>query len=146
MRQGVKHQDEILDKSLHYCWEKSLWGYKYGSGHMKEMNIPVQKIHFLRQVKKPDGGWKGVGKAVGKLWTPGSTLPPGREQQLRSHGRASAPLDEEKGVGRKSRRNRVSPKNTFLTRKSVRREELGSNTELCFQLLAAQNIIVSLVL
>ena len=113
---------------------------------MKEMDIPVQKIHFLRQVKKPDGGWKGVGKAVGKLWTPGSPLPPGREQQLRSHGRASAPLDEEKGVGRKSRRNRVSPKNTFLTRKFVRRAGLGSNTELCFQLLAAQTIIVSLVL
>ena len=68
---------------------------------MKEMNIPVQKIHFPRQVKKPDGGWKGVGKAVGKLWTPGSPPPPGREQQLRSHGRASAPLDEEKGVGEK---------------------------------------------
>ena len=106
---------------------------------MKEMNIPVQKIHFLRQVKKPDGGWKGVGKAVGKLWTPGSTPPPGREQQLRSHGRASAPLDQEKGVGRKSRRNRVSPK-------LVRRAGLGSNIELCFQLLAAQNIIVNLVL
>ena len=95
----MKHQDEILDNSLYYCREKSLWGYKYGSGHMKEMNIPVQKIHFLRQVKKPDGGWKGVGKAVGKLWTPGSPSPPGREQQLRSHGRASAPLDEEKGLG-----------------------------------------------
>ena len=106
----MKHQGEILDKSLHYCREKSRWGYKYGSGHMKEMNIPVQKIHFLRQVKKPDGGWKGVGKAVGKLWTPGSPSPPGREQQLRSHGRASAPLDEEKGLGGKSRRNRVSPK------------------------------------
>ena len=91
--------------------------------------------------------WKGVGKAVGKLWTPGSPPPPGREQQLRSHGRASAPLDDEKGLGRKSRRNRVSPKKYLPDKKKlVRRAGLGSNTELCFQLLADQNIIVSLVL
>ena len=92
---------------------------------MKEMNIPVQKTHFLRQVKKPGGGWKGVGKAVGKLWTPGSPSPPGREQQLRSHGRASAPLDEEKGLGGKSRRNRVSPKKILIDKKVGAQSRFG---------------------
>ena len=51
-----------------------------------------------------------------------------------------------RGLGENLEETGCPRKNTFLTRKLVRRAGLGSNTELCFQLLAAQNIIVSLVL
>ena len=122
VRQGVKHQDEILDKSLHYCREKSLWGYKYGSGHMKEVNIPVQKNTFPSSGEKARWWLEGCGQGRWKVVDSGLPFSTRQGAAAQESWSGIGPSGRREGVGgklgRKSRGIRVSPKKYLSDKKN----------------------------
>ena len=114
---------------------------------MKEMNIHLQKNMFSSSGEKARWWLEGCGQGRWKVVDSG--LPSSTRQ-------GAAAQESWSGIGPSGRREGgwgenleetgCPRKNTYLTRKLSRRAGLGSNKELYFQLLAAQTIIVSLVL